>query len=448
MTITGKDLIGWGFDPGPWFTEALARVNRMRANGDDDRRIIGYLTNQQPAPSITLRDPNTGPSYNIMLDATTTDEITNRFKVELDMDALMRCPTVVAGAVMPDACPAGVIPVGGVVATENAIHPGFHSADICCSVMMTLLDPYVDEKKLLDAAHLTTHFGPVSKDRRAPFEIDFGFDRNKFLRGIDPVAHIGTQGDGNHFLYVGRLSSTGEVAIVTHHGSRGPGAQLYKRGMIAARRHTAKVAPEVTEAMSWIEADSDDGQEYWAALQLIREWTRFNHAWIHNRAIMALPRKSEVQKRIWNEHNFVFQKSDGLFYHAKGATPNWAGYAHDDSGLTLIPLNMAEPILIVEHTNNRESLGFAPHGAGRNFSRRQHLRQSGDLSQELVDLQAHGLDIRAYSGTQDWSELPSAYKDARSVMEQIEKYNIGRVVDTIQPYGSIMAGHIDWRKER
>lgn len=30
--------------------------------------------------------------------------------------------------------------------------------------------------------------------------------------------------------------------------------------------------------------------------------------------------------RFWNEHNFVFRRSDGLFYHGKGATPafdNW-----------------------------------------------------------------------------------------------------------------------------
>ena len=62
--------------------------------------------------------------------------------VRQSMQLLMRTPTVVAGAIMPDACPAGplgTIPVGGVVATRNAIHPGMHSADICCSVMLTNL---------------------------------------------------------------------------------------------------------------------------------------------------------------------------------------------------------------------------------------------------------------------------------------------------------------------
>ena len=49
----------------------------------------------------------------------------------------------------------------------------------------------------------------------------------------------------------------------------------------------------------------------------------------------------KLRDRFWNEHNFVFRKSDGLFYHAKGATPAFADYAADTNGLTLIPLNMA-----------------------------------------------------------------------------------------------------------
>ncbi|TIL63852.1 MAG: RNA-splicing ligase RtcB, partial [Mesorhizobium sp.] len=64
------------------------------------------------------------------------------------MDALLRTPTVVSGVVMPDACPAGTIPVGGVVATRNAIHPGFHSADICCSMAITVFKRNDDPKKI------------------------------------------------------------------------------------------------------------------------------------------------------------------------------------------------------------------------------------------------------------------------------------------------------------
>ena len=43
-----------------------------------------------------------------------------------------------------------LIPVGGIAVTKNAIHPSMHSADICCSVMMTNLGN-VSPKMVLDA---------------------------------------------------------------------------------------------------------------------------------------------------------------------------------------------------------------------------------------------------------------------------------------------------------
>ena len=67
------------------------------------------------------------------------------------MNIVMKTPTVVAGAIMPDACPtgAGTIPVGGVVVTKNAIHPGMHSADICCSMMLTDFGK-IEQKEILE----------------------------------------------------------------------------------------------------------------------------------------------------------------------------------------------------------------------------------------------------------------------------------------------------------
>ena len=108
---------------------------------------------------------------------------------------------------------------------------------------------------------------------------------------------------------------------------------------------------------------------------------------------------------------------------------------------------MSEPILVAEHRNRAEALGFAPHGAGRNASRTQHLRASpeGALAAELAGLGTRGLDIRSFCGSPDLSELPSAYKDAEAVTAQIETYDLARVVDTVVPYGSIMAG--DWEED-
>jgi RNA-splicing ligase RtcB len=258
-------------------------------------------------------------------------------------------------------------------------------------------------------------------------------------------ANLGTQGDGNHFLFVGHLRSTGQPAIVTHHGSRGPGAMLYKRGMALARRHTAIVSPRTPDGAAWIDAESDEGRAYWDALQVLRLWTKENHFAIHDRIQAELGNR--IVDRFWNEHNFVFRRDNGLFYHAKGATPSFAGFSPDDDGRTLIPLNMGEPIIIARHSDNPAALGFSPHGAGRNMSRTRYLREFiGDRPlADVVREQTAGLDVRFWMGVPDASELPAAYKSARQVVGQIGRHGLAEIADHVDPYGSIMAG--DWEKD-
>ena len=119
----------------------------------------------------------------------------------------------------------------------------------------------------------------------------------------------------------------------------------------------------------------------------------------------------------------------------------------------IIPLNMAEPILIVEGETTKTNLGSAPHGAGRNMSRSQHKRNNEHIADDIIFKQeTEGLDIRFFSNEIDISELPSAYKSAASVRSQIEQFGLGEIVDEILPYGCIMAGdwqvNAPWRKKR
>jgi RNA-splicing ligase RtcB len=400
--------------------------------------------------------------YFINLETETADERINRDAVTKHMHELMRVPTLKAGAVMPDACPAGsapgTIPVGGIVAAENAIHPGYHSADICCSMAITVLGHGIDPEMVLDAGMELTHFGPGGRSdgiMRPTSDLMLDFAKNDFLAPTISAAfhHFGTQGDGNHFFYVGRVKSTGEVALVTHHGSRKPGAMLFKAGMQVAEKHTRTIAAGIPKHQAWLVADSYEGREYWDAMQLIREWTKQNHFAIHDAVAYRIG--ARAKDRFWNEHNFVWQKSDGLFYHGKGATPAFPNFATDTDGLTLIPMNMSEPILIARGLNAPNGLGFAPHGAGRNLSRtayKKTLPQADQGFSALSNFQHRaaglpdGLDARWFSGTPDTSEMPGAYKNAESVRRQIARFGLAEIVDEVLPYGCIMAGEIDWRR--
>lgn len=451
--ITGNELVELGFKPGKWFKEALVYINENNLTGDS---LVEYMTSIVPVeiPMIPLQ---TAPFYHENIVAESELELENLRAVKASMDALMKTPTIVSGAIMPDACPAGpigTIPVGGVVVAKNAIHPGMHSADICCSLMLTNLGN-VDPKSILDMAQSITHFGPGGRERGKQFsmsaELIEEFMANPFLNSKDSMSmakeHLGTQGDGNHFLFVGVSKKTGDTVIVTHHGSRGVGAMLYKAGMKVAEKFRVKLSKDTLPQNAWIPSESEEGVDYWNALQAMRKWTKENHAILHDKISEGL---GIVKKdRFWNEHNFVFKDGD-LFYHAKGATPVNRAYLQDE-GPQIIPLNMSQSILIVEGGTTESNLGFAPHGAGRNASRTKHKQSKADkTNEEIFTEETAGIDARFFSGVIDISELPSAYKNADEVKKQIEQFNLCKVIDEIMPYGSIMAGHIEehWRKAK
>jgi len=446
MNINGNDLIAMGYRSGKWFKEALEHVNTQELSGDS---LKAYLDLAQPEQILPHDEAK---PYHVNIVAANELEASNVKRVCESMDELMTVPTLTKGAIMPDACPTGPsghIPVGGIAVAKNAIHPAMHSADICCSVMMTSFG-HIDPKVVLDAAHTITHFGPGGRDDYSdmPKELAERIAENGFLNNDRSIMlsrkHLGTQGDGNHFLYVGQSEQTGETIMVTHHGSRGFGANLYKHGMKAAESIRKELSPKTMKTNAWIPYDTDKGKMYWEALQVVRDWTKLNHEILHNATAGIV--KNEITQRFWNEHNFVFKDGED-FYHGKGATPLDDKFVPDSTdGLRLIPLNMSEPVLIVKGQTTERNMGFAPHGAGRNVSRTQHRKANSDRTiEEIFAQETEGLDIRFFSNQIDITELPSAYKNADAVQEQMKTFGLGEVVDKILPYGCIMAG--DWERD-
>jgi RNA-splicing ligase RtcB len=463
--MNGKDLIDMGYEPGPHFPQMLALGNSLEEHEiplNQIREALDeiYLEAMEEAVKIPLKESGTFTSF---IDPGRNEfEEKNVESVMATMEEVVKTPTVVDAWIMPDACPAGsigTIPVGGVVAAKNAIHPGMHSADICCSMFLTSIDEDIPVDKVLDAVQKRSHFGVGGRK-----DISMGHGHaiierakeNRFLGNVQMFKamsdHLGTQGDGNHFFFVGRKESNGQLTFVTHHGSRKPGALLYKQGMKIAEQFRKELSPDTLKQNAWIPYDTMEGQEYWEALQIIREWTKYNHTVIHDAVMMEFGLNfRDITDRFWNEHNFVF-KADDIFYHAKGSTPVWGRHAHDADimGRTIIPLNMGEPILITEnHPGN--DVGFAPHGAGRNMSRTQFMKNNaGKTVEQIMKEEVGHIDARFYSGKPDASELPGAYKDAKEVQRQIEDYKLAKIVDRIQPLGSMMAGELEkpWLKRK
>ena len=462
--FTGNDLIEMGFTPGPHFGPLLKDMNKALADTKGqgqqatDNAVAAVIAAhkaehdaQEAARKARVRPLHAVP-VPIVLNLTPKNkaEQDNLDAVWAAMSLLARTPTVEAVAIMPDACPAGVISVGGVAAARNALHPAWHSADICCSMYATNFGK-IDPKTLLDAVFKLTHFGPGGRNRAnevklpAPL-LDWLLNANNpYVANPKAQAkarsHMMTQGDGNHFAFVGISEKTGDTWLITHHGSRGLGDQVYRAGMEVAEKFRQEICPDLDKGHAWIPYDTQEGKDYWEALCFVRAWTKTNHESLHAAALAALDVTPLHQR--WNPHNFVFvdPADPTLFWHAKGATPIHNAFLEDTDGTQIIPLNMAEPILFVQGEKTERSLGFAPHGAGRNMSRTQHKKTlQGESDIDVFKRETAGIDARFFSGKIDVSELPSAYKDAQKVQDEMAEHGLATVVDRIMPYGAIMAG--------
>ncbi len=488
MPLSGNDLIEAGWRPGPQFPAMLeaARALEEEKGISDHSYILKLLERDfiKDDPMLEMRD--SALPFSEAIEATNELDEKNIDAVRRYMNQLLRTPVIESGSVMPDACPAGsaeaTIPVGGAISVKNAILPAAHSADICCSMYASVFRCDQSTSKMLDSLVDSTRFGYGGRkpeDQVYHPVLEETVWSNKFLDGLEGHAamHLADQGDGNHFAYIGKLrvtrgfidqlsdsghediarslhnASADELdnpdgvtfyTLVTHHGSRGLGAHVYKRGHKAAIKETSRIARNIPKAAAWLDTTTDIGAEYWEALQYVGRWTKANHQSIHSRFL----ERTEATRitEFGNEHNFVWQRGDS-FLHGKGATPAW----NDEDGrplLGLIPLNMAAPILVTLGRDNEEFLSFAPHGAGRNQSRTATLRQfrkaNGDIDEksvkEAIANATSGLDIRWYYGKGDLSESPIGYKPAEQVKAQIEQFELANVAAEITPLGCIMAG--------
>ncbi len=473
--LTADDLIAAGYEPGPQFKVLLAKIAEYEARGIADPKYALKLLKRDVIPppvKYVMREKPVPLAEAIT--ASTKEERTNVEAVRRQMDQLLKTPVIARGAIMPDACPVGggpaVIPVGGAIAAENAIIPSAHSSDVCCSMLATFYEERSSVGKELDALMSATRFGPEHRhldDLVYDPVIDEDVWLNRFLTGLRDRAttQIADQGDGNHFAFIGevdvdapmlailRLTGHGDLAarfelpeegsrryrvLVTHHGSRSLGAHVYKRGQIAAEKHVARTAQHIPSAAAWLDASSDTGRDYWDALQYVARWTKANHRAIHRRFLERIGGKAVAE--VGNEHNFVWQRGD-TYFHGKGATPAWKD-AEGRPQLGLIPLNMAEPVLLVLGGDREDFLSFAPHGAGRNLSRTALRRQFPDEASRRTAIErgTDGLDVRWFCGKPDLSETPVAYKNAAQIKEQIRHFGLAEVVAEIRPLGCIMAG--------
>ena len=332
-------------------------------------------------------------------------------------------PVAVAGALMPDAHVGYGLPIGGVLATDNAVIPYAVGVDIACRMKLTVYERAAStvagqRDRLANLLESETRFGVGAhfKQRKDHDVMDQDWTVSPITRQMRDKAwtQLGTSGSGNHFVEFGVFTvrddalglPPGEyVALLSHSGSRGTGAKVceyYSKRAMA--RH--EDLPKELKHLAWLSLDDADGQEYWAAMQLMGHYAAANHALIHR----AIGRKlgAELILDVENHHNFAWKETHGgreTIVHRKGATPAGAGV------LGIIPGSMASPGYAVRGKGRPESLNSASHGAGRVMSRTKAMQSftwsatKKLLAERGVELLSAGLD-----------EVPGVYKDIEAVM--------------------------------
>lgn len=336
-------------------------------------------------------------------------------------------PSARKAALMPDAHIGYGLPIGGVLGLEGAIIPYAVGVDIACRMKISVLDVPVDNidsksESFRVALESGTRFG-VGVGHEKPQDhavLDADWTVSKVTRQNKDKARkqLGTSGSGNHFVEFGELIISDAdnelnlepgkyVALMSHSGSRGTGASVCSTYSSIAQSQLHPAYKELGR-LAWLDMNSTEGQEYWAAMNLMGDYASANHAVIHRLVTKSLG--SHVIAGVENHHNFAWKEMhDGkeLIVHRKGATPAGKGV------LGVIPGSMADPAFIVRGKGKEESLDSASHGAGRRMSRTKG-KEKYNFKAVKNDLAKKGITVLSAGA----DEVPGVYKNIEEVMAQ------------------------------
>lgn len=443
FNITGNTLIELGFKQGRAVGIAISVIQKhYRKNSTEE--VLELMANVLASPTDYLEDahlsviadaliekPNVSDVPEIPLrEEAGTYSVYGAENIEegarTQMDIAIRLPVAVAGSLMPDAHQGYGLPIGGVLAAENAVIPYGVGVDIGCRMCLSIFDlPHTlienDKRGLYKILTDHTLFGSGRefKDNEAHEITDRSlFDEIPLLKSLQQKAakQLGTSGSGNHFVEFGVIEindpqnefhvAPGKyLSLLSHSGSRGLGATI--------ANHYTKIAmekcplPKEAKHLAWLSLDTQEGMEYWLAMNLAGDYASACHHAIHKKIAAALG--TQPLGIVENHHNFAWKEllnGKEVIVHRKGATPAGKGV------LGIIPGSMSAPGFIVRGKGEVSSINSASHGAGRKMSRTKamntvtHKAMKDVLAENGVTLIGGGLD-----------EAPHAYKDIHEVMK-------------------------------
>jgi len=287
---------------------------------------------------------------------------------------------------------------------------------------------------------------------------------------------LGTLGGGNHFLEIQRverifdqeaakafgISSTDQVTVSIHSGSRGCGHQiasdfirvmegaLRKYGISVPDRQLACAPVGSAEGEDCFKAMSAAANYAWANRQMILHWLResFERALGQRPEDIGMHSVYDVAHNICKLEEHVVEGGKRMLYvHRKGATrafargrPEVTDRYRSVGQPVLIPGDMGSASYVLAGTEQAmlETFGSTCHGAGRLMSRTAAMSRFS-VKDTVAKLQSRGIYVRAASKEGIAEEAPGAYKDVDDVVRVAHGAGISRKVARLVPLG-VMKG--------
>ncbi|MCG8572479.1 MAG: RtcB family protein [Spirochaetes bacterium] len=343
-------------------------------------------------------------------------------------------------ALMPD-CHIGYgMPIGGVIATEQAVIPNAVGVDIGCG--MGAIETNLKQENLKDKELIRKIINalksriPVGEGHAHQHEQHWtGFEQ--YLDSVQrkPAGwwnqksweldsrNLGTLGGGNHFIEL-QVADSGKIWLMLHSGSRNLGHRIasyyhQKAVELTTKQHIA--LPDKNLAFLHMEGQ---GQKYIHDMNFALSYAMENRRKmmeIFKEIMTDFFKNIEFTQEINIHHNYAALESHfgkKVWVHRKGAT----AASKDLKGI--IPGSMGTASYIVQGLGNPQSFMSCSHGAGRVLGRKEACRR---LTVEECNKAMAGVVFDRWSKYRGWgkkknnlydlSEAPLAYKNIDTVIE-------------------------------
>ncbi|GMV79115.1 MAG: RNA-splicing ligase RtcB [Planctomycetota bacterium] len=329
-------------------------------------------------------------------------------------------------AVMPDIHFAGDVCVGTVLATESCVLPSAIGQDLGCGMNTRRFefDAASLHREHLEAllARIGSRIPVGRRAHKRPQELpgnlrpgDLSTPSLRHLAAWLGGRHLGTLGEGNHFVELQR-DTQGRLWSTVHSGSRGLGAAIAAHHGQAARARNTCAAWR--EPLPYFEAGGADARAFFSDLAWALEFARQNRLRMQERVVEALSELTQQPLETGEvfdvAHNLITLESHGgksLFVHRKGAMPAESGRRG------IVPGSMGTASYIVEGLGFTAAYASCAHGAGRALSRAEAHRRirPRDVRRQMAHVvysKMPGMESALLE------EAPQAYKDIKAVLNQ------------------------------